>query len=70
MTEYKLNKLTELRLEVAKGKDVFVSLQRGSAEVFGAELSLGQRVNLGGQAVAVFTWEGATLSVEGDPDVA
>ena len=38
--------------------------------MFGAELSLGQRVNLAGQAVAVFTWDGCTLSVDGEPDVA
>ncbi|GBF95017.1 hypothetical protein Rsub_07518 [Raphidocelis subcapitata] len=70
MTEYKLSKLTELRLEVAKGKEVFVSLHSGSAEIFGAELSLGQRARLSGGAAAVFTWEGATLEVEGEPDVA
>lgn len=45
-------------------------LQQGTAEIFGVELSLGQRVNLSGQAVAVFTWDGCTLSVEGDPDMA
>jgi hypothetical protein len=45
-------------------------LQSGAAEIFGAELSLGQRVPLAGHAVAVFTWEGATLLVEGDPDMA
>ncbi|KAI8469168.1 MAG: Pre-mRNA cleavage complex II protein Clp1-domain-containing protein [Monoraphidium minutum] len=70
MTEYKLKKLSELRLEVAKGKDVYVSLQQGTAEIFGAELSLGQRANLAGQAVAVFTWDGCTLTIEGEPDVA
>lgn len=45
-------------------------LEQGAAEIFGSELSLGQRVNLNGQAVAVFTWEGCTLTVDGEPDVA
>ncbi len=45
-------------------------LQQGTAEIFGAELSLGQRVNVRGQAVAVFTWDGCALSVDGDPDMA
>lgn len=137
--EYQLNRLTELRIEAAKAKDVFVSVRgaaddderagrqagrrrrqgdgamlrrrdgrllcrccsrccsaaanpdarktittpmpkkhkqtanqllSGTAEIFGAELSLGQRVNVAGHAVAVFTWDGCSLSVEGDPDVA
>lgn len=70
MTEYKLSRLTELRLEVSRGKDVFVSLRQGTAEIFGSELSLGQKANLNGQAVAVFTFDGCTLEVEGEPDMA
>jgi polyribonucleotide 5'-hydroxyl-kinase len=70
-TEHKLAKETELRLEVGRGKDVAVTLLEGSAEVFGAELALGRRAPLpGGGAYAVFTWDGATIAVEGDPDVA
>jgi polyribonucleotide 5'-hydroxyl-kinase len=42
-----------------------VTVTAGAAEIFGAELPLGQRVRLQGpSAVAVFTWEGATVAVE------
>lgn len=46
-----------------------LQLQCGGAEVFGSELTLRQRMNLRGQKVAVFTWEGCTLLVEGQPNV-
>lgn len=51
-------------------KQLLLSLQllEGSAEVFGAELALGRKVVVKGQAVAVFTWHGCTLLVEGEPD--
>eukprot|EP00798_Chlamydomonas_sp_ICE-L_P007448 gene7448-588_t len=44
-------------------------LEGGSAEVFGAELQLGQSVNISGQKLAVFTWTGAQLIVDGKPSV-
>eukprot|EP00877_Chromochloris_zofingiensis_P009318 jgi/Chrzof1/463/Cz01g16220.t1 len=69
MTEYKLQERSELRLEAGADSDVFVTLQCGGAEVFGSELTLRQRMNLRGQKVAVFTWEGCTLLVEGQPNV-
>lgn len=44
-------------------------LQAGSGEVFGAELQLGQRVNISGHKLAVYTWEGCKLLIEGEPSV-
>ncbi len=46
-----------------------LQLQEGSAEVFGAELQLGQKVHARGQKLAVFSWEGCKLLVEGEPSV-
>lgn len=45
-----------------------LQLLEGSAEVFGAELSLGRKVTVKGQALAIFTWHGCKLLVEGEPD--
>jgi polyribonucleotide 5'-hydroxyl-kinase len=56
---------TELRIEVARNREAHVTVTAGSAEIFGAELPVGQRVRLQGAcAVAVFTWDGATVAVE------
>lgn len=44
-------------------------LVSGQAEVFGTALDLGERVTIGGQKIAVFSWEGCTLQLEGEPDM-
>ncbi|GAB4822312.1 hypothetical protein N2152v2_009358 [Parachlorella kessleri] len=67
--DYHLQPGHELRLEVEWGKRVYVTLKGGSAEVFGTSLDLGDRVTLGGVKVAIYTWQGAHLEVEGRPDV-
>jgi polyribonucleotide 5'-hydroxyl-kinase len=36
--------------------------------VFGAELSLGRKVPVRAQALAIFTWHGCRLLVEGEPE--
>eukprot|EP00878_Enallax_costatus_P020432 GHUV01021603.1.p1 GENE.GHUV01021603.1~~GHUV01021603.1.p1 ORF type:complete len:399 (+),score=77.73 GHUV01021603.1:540-1736(+) len=41
----------------------------GSAEIFGAELALGRRTSVKGHALAVFTWHGCRLQIEGEPDI-
>ena len=46
-----------------------VQLLEGQAEVFGSSLGLGERVTIGGQKVAVFTWKGCRLQLEGQPDI-
>ena len=44
-------------------------LVEGQAEVFGTSLDLGERVSIGGQKVAVYTWQGCTLQLDGQPDM-
>lgn len=46
-----------------------LQLRGGSAEIFGTSLDLGDRLTLCGVKVAVFTWEGAELELEGEPDI-
>lgn len=59
----------ELRMEVEWGKTVHLQLLEGQAEVFGTSLDLRERVAIGGQKVAIFSWQGCTLQLEGEPDV-
>lgn len=68
--EYDLKPEHELRVEVAHGKEVFLTLRAGSAEVFGTALEPGERVRIAGQKVAAFSWAGARLELAGAPDVA
>ena len=57
-------------MEVEWGKQVHLQLMEGQAEVFGTALDLGERVSIGGgQKVAVFSWEGCRLQLEGEPEV-
>ena len=44
-------------------------LVEGQAEVFGTALELGERVALSGQKLAVYTWAGCRLELEGEPDM-
>ncbi|EFJ41740.1 hypothetical protein VOLCADRAFT_67961, partial [Volvox carteri f. nagariensis] len=59
----------ELRLECPIGKPVSIRLEEGTAEVFGTELDRGRAVSVTGQKVAVFTWDGGRVSVQGEPSV-
>lgn len=60
----------ELRLEVDWGKGISIAVREGSAEIFGTNIDLGERLRITGQKVAVFSWKGATIAVEGEPSVA
>lgn len=46
-----------------------LQLRDGEAEIFGVSLMLGEKVRITGQKLAVFTWQGCTVEVEGTPDV-
>jgi len=46
-----------------------LQLVDGSAEIFGCELALRQPVDVKGHTLAVFTWEGCRLRVEGTPEL-
>ncbi|PSC75129.1 CLP1-like protein [Micractinium conductrix] len=59
----------ELRMEVDWGKTVHVQLVEGEAEVFGTSLDLGERLTIGGQKLALFSWQGCTLQLQGEPDL-
>lgn len=59
----------ELRLEVPVSGMVYLTLRSGAAEVFGSPLDLGERLSISGQKIAVFSWKGATLGVQGAPSV-
>jgi polyribonucleotide 5'-hydroxyl-kinase len=59
----------ELRVEVALGSSVVLTLVDGTAEIFGAELPKGAPVTLPGGKHAVFTWHGATLEMVGEPEI-
>jgi polyribonucleotide 5'-hydroxyl-kinase len=48
---------------------VILQLLDGTAEIFGCELSLQQPLDVKGHTLAVFTWEGCKLRVEGTPDL-
>lgn len=48
---------------------VLLQLLSGTAEIFGCELSLQQPLDLKGHTLAVFSWEGCKLRVEGTPEL-
>ena len=46
-----------------------LQLVEGEAEVFGTSLDLGERLTIGGQKLALFSWQGCTLQLQGEPDL-
>lgn len=48
---------------------VYVTVKEGSAEIFGTPLTLGQRLGLQGQKIAIFTWKGCKIEIIGKCDV-
>ncbi len=44
-------------------------LQHGAAEIFGTDILPGERVHLQGHKLAIFTWTGCSVLVEGTPSV-
>jgi hypothetical protein len=59
----------ELRLEVDWGKEVHITVEQGECEVFGTQLDLGERLRVTGQKLALFSWKGCRLRIEGSPEV-
>ncbi|XP_043471505.1 protein CLP1 homolog [Leptopilina heterotoma] len=68
--EYKLEPDSELRFEIeSKSKKITIELKSGLAELFGTELVVNKKYTFSGTSVAVITWQGCTIEVEGDPDI-
>ncbi|XP_014774939.1 polyribonucleotide 5'-hydroxyl-kinase Clp1 [Octopus bimaculoides] len=69
--EYKLEPLSELRVEVDSGAEVELELTDGKAEVFGTELVKGKRATfLPSSKLAVFTWHGCSIKLIGKTEMA
>jgi polyribonucleotide 5'-hydroxyl-kinase len=60
-----LKKEEELRFEVDHQHEILLILLSGNAEIFGTELAPNITYKFQGVKLAVFTWQGATLSIEG-----
>lgn len=69
--EYKLLKEQELRFEVEGKEPILLRLRSGLAEVFGTELMKGRTYSFSpGSKIAVFTWHGCVIELEGAIDAA
>ncbi|KAJ1982454.1 Cleavage polyadenylation factor subunit clp1 [Dimargaris verticillata] len=55
----------EFRLEVDFASTAIVQLKSGTAEIFGAELAPATIYSFSGQKVAIFSWHGCTLEIQG-----
>ncbi|GJP46082.1 hypothetical protein CLOM_g5414 [Closterium sp. NIES-68] len=66
--QFRLERETELRVEVEWDARLTVKLVSGTAEIFGSEIAVGQSVTFdGGEKFAVFSWHGCSLEVRGSP---
>ena len=69
-TRFDLEKETELRFEVEAGERVQLELLSGLAEIFGSELNRNKKYSFGpGSKIAVFTWQGCSVSLSGKTEV-
>lgn len=69
-TRFDLEKETELRFEVEAGEKVQLELLSGLAEIFGSELNRNKKYTFGpGSKIAVFTWQGCSVSLSGKTEV-
>ncbi|XP_015792937.1 polyribonucleotide 5'-hydroxyl-kinase Clp1 [Tetranychus urticae] len=67
VTQYKLEKETELRFEIDGKEKVQIELISGLAEIFGTELIKGKKYEFfKGTKAAVFTWHGCVVDVTGN----
>lgn len=66
--EWHLEPEAEYRFELDPGTSLAIKLVRGHAEVFGAELAEGKQYLFGSECkAAIFTWQGCTIEVTGQP---
>lgn len=62
---FHLEKEQELRFEVSSESKVYLTLQSGTAEIFGIELPKEKPVEFCDTKLAVFTWKGCELELQG-----
>ncbi|XP_051160859.1 protein CLP1 homolog [Leptopilina boulardi] len=68
--EYKLEPESELRFEIeSRNKKVTLELKSGAAELFGTELIVNKKYEFSATNIAVITWQGCIIELEGDPDI-
>jgi polyribonucleotide 5'-hydroxyl-kinase len=66
--EWNLEAESEYRFELDPGTSLSITLIRGQAEIFGAELAPEKQYLFGQECkAAVFTWKGCTIQVVGTP---
>ncbi|KAG0252138.1 Cleavage polyadenylation factor subunit clp1 [Actinomortierella ambigua] len=63
--EWVIEAESELRLEIDFNTKVRVRLLSGTGEIFGAELGTGVDYEFSGRKIAIFTWHGCKLLVQG-----
>ena len=64
--QFRLSANSELRIEVGEAK-CYVTVTAGTAEVFGAVIQSHRRIGLQNSKLAIFTYEGCSVNVEGFP---
>jgi polyribonucleotide 5'-hydroxyl-kinase len=68
---FTLEQEQELRVETPARGEIKLKLVDGTAEVFGAEIAVGQSITcVSGRKLAVFTYHGATIEVRGEVEIA
>ncbi|EXJ84352.1 hypothetical protein A1O3_05019 [Capronia epimyces CBS 606.96] len=65
-SQHDLAKDNEWRFEVAVGKYIQLKLLRGTAELFGTELVIGNTYTFTATKAAIYTWHGCSFEVRGD----
>lgn len=59
---------TEYRFEVPFSRTVRIKVVTGNAELFGSELAQNRQYNFTGIKAAIYTYQGCTLEIEGEPE--
>lgn len=57
---------SELRIEIGEA-EAFVTVTEGTAEIFGAVVQLHRRLRLSHSKIAIFTYDGCSVTLEGMP---
>ncbi len=71
MANFTLAAENELRVEVSEENGAQLELKEGQAEIFGAEIVRNRKYKLKpGSTIAVFTWHGCKIALQGSTDVA